>query len=128
DPVGRPIDVVKEVAPREGRAVRLTLDHTIQSNAEQVLRQTLAKSGAKDATAIVLDPHSGAILAMAVEPGYDANRYASVWPVLQANRAVVDTYEPGSTFQRVTGAGGLAGGGVPPGATCWSPYAHRRAG
>jgi cell division protein FtsI (penicillin-binding protein 3) len=122
DPVGRPIDVVKEVAPREGRAVRLTLDHTIQANAEQVLRQTLATSHAKDATAIVLDPHTGAILAMAVEPGYDANRYASVWPVLQANRAVVDTYEPGSTFKLVTVAGALSEGIVRPGTTFTLPY------
>jgi cell division protein FtsI (penicillin-binding protein 3) len=122
DPIGRPIDVVKEIAPREGRAARLTLDHTIQSNAEQVLRQTVASSGAKDATAIVLDPHTGAILAMAVEPGYDANRYASVWPVLQANRAVVDTYEPGSTFKLVTVAGALSEGIVRPGTTFTLPY------
>src|SRR5439155_5182285 len=97
DPLGRTIDVVRETAPREGRAVTLTLDHTIQANAEQVLRQTLADSKAKSATAIVLDPRTGAVLAMAVEPGYDANGFASVPVALQSNRAVVDTYEPGST-------------------------------
>ena len=122
DPVGRPIDVVKEVAPREGRATRLTLDHTIQANAEQVLRQTLAQSGAKAATAIVLDPHTGAILAMAVEPGYDANRFAGVPVGLEANRAVVDTYEPGSTFKLVTVAGALSEGIVHPSTTFTLPY------
>ena len=114
DPLGRAIDVVREVAPREGRDVRLSLDHTIQANAEEVLRQTVATSKAKSATAIVLDPRTGAVLAMAVEPGYDANAYADVPAALQANRAVVDTYEPGSTFKLVTVAGALSEGLVTP--------------
>jgi cell division protein FtsI (penicillin-binding protein 3) len=114
DPFGRAIDVVAEKAPREGRDVRLTLDHTIQSNAEQVLRQTVAGSHAKSATAIVLDPRTGDVLAMAVEPGYDANRFAKVPVGLQTNRAVVDTYEPGSTFKLVTVAGALSEGIVSP--------------
>ena len=108
DPLGRAIDVVHEIAPHEGHDVRLTLDHTIQANAEEVLRQTVATSKAKSATAIVLDPRTGAVLAMAVEPGYDANAYADVPAALQANRAVVDTYEPGSTFKLVTVAGALS--------------------
>ena len=45
----------------------------MQANAEQVLEQTVGQWHAKSATAIVLDPHSGAILAMAQEPGYNAN-------------------------------------------------------
>jgi cell division protein FtsI (penicillin-binding protein 3) len=114
DPFGRAIDVVAEKAPREGRDVRLTLDHTIQSNAEQVLRQTVADAHAKSATAIVLDPRTGGVLAMAVEPGYDANRFANVPVGLQTNRAVVDTYEPGSTFKLVTVAGALSEGIVSP--------------
>jgi cell division protein FtsI (penicillin-binding protein 3) len=114
DPFGRAIDVVKDTAPREGRDVRLTLDHIVQSNAEQVLRQTVADSGAKSATAIVLDPRTGDVLAMAVEPGYDANRFANVPVGLQTNRAVVDTYEPGSTFKLVTVAGALSEGIVSP--------------
>ena len=122
DPLGRAIDVVKETAPREGRAVQLTLDHTIQSNAEQVLRQTVADSHAKSATAIVLDPRTGAILAMAVEPGYDANKFAEVPVGLQTNRAVVDTYEPGSTFKLVTVAGVLSEGLVSPSTAYTLPY------
>jgi cell division protein FtsI (penicillin-binding protein 3) len=51
---------------------------------------------------------------MAVEPGYDANSFASVPVPLQANRAVVDTYEPGSTFKLVTVAGALSEGVVSP--------------
>src|SRR5207253_11099266 len=100
----------------------LTLDHTIQANVEQVLRQTVAQEHAKDATAIVLDPRTGALLAMAVEPGYDANRYALAPRDLQRNRAVTDTYEPGSTFKLVTVAGALSTGLVTPQETFTLPY------
>jgi cell division protein FtsI/penicillin-binding protein 2 len=117
DPFGRPIDVVDDVTERPGRDVYLTLDHVIQANAEQVLRATVAHYGAKDATAIVLDPRTGAILAMAVEPGFDANRFGAAPRVYQRNRAVTDMYEPGSTFKLVTVAGALSEGIVNPGTT-----------
>src|SRR5919198_2490886 len=108
DPFGRPIDVVERMSERPGRDVYLTLDHTIQANAEQVLRETIAKWHAKAASAIVLDPSTGDILAMAVAPGYDANRFGSAPQELQRNRGVTDTYEPGSTFKLVTVAGALS--------------------
>jgi len=108
DPLGRTIDVVSSEPAREGRDVFLTIDHTIQANAESVLQRTVKQWGAKAATAIVLDPHSGAVLAMAVAPGYDANRYPSVPPAVQRNRGVTDTYEPGSTFKLVTVAAALS--------------------
>src|SRR5207245_9616420 len=56
DPFGRPIAIQNIVPAKEGKAAFLTLDHTIQANAEQVLRATVAHWHAKDATAIVLDP------------------------------------------------------------------------
>jgi cell division protein FtsI (penicillin-binding protein 3) len=108
DPAGRVIDVVDDRPEVQGRDVTLTLDHTIQANAEEVLRQTVRKWQAKSATAIVLDPRTGAILAMAVQPGYDANRFPSAPVDLQRNRAVTDTYEPGSTFKVVTVAAALS--------------------
>ncbi len=56
-----------------------------------------------DATAIVLDPRTGGVLAMAMEPGYDANRFpAAEAKGLQANHAVTDVFEPGSVFKVVT--------------------------
>jgi cell division protein FtsI/penicillin-binding protein 2 len=122
DPFGRAIDVVSERAPREGRNVYVTLDHTIQYTVEQVLRDTVSHWHAKDATAIVLDPRTGALLAMAVEPGYDANRYPQAWPALQRNRAVTDTYEPGSTFKLITVAGVLSDGLVTPDTAFTLPY------
>jgi cell division protein FtsI/penicillin-binding protein 2 len=117
DPFGRPIDVEDDVTERPGRDVYLTLDHAIQANAEQVLRSTVAQYHAKDATAIVLDPRTGAVLAMAVEPGFDANRFGAAPDGSQRNRAVTDMYEPGSTFKLVTVAGALSEGIVNPGTT-----------
>jgi cell division protein FtsI/penicillin-binding protein 2 len=125
DPAGRTIDVVDQVAERHGRDAFLTIDHTIQANAEQVLRQTKAKWHAKAATAIVLDANTGGVLAMAVEPSYDANRFSAVSPGVQKNRAVTDTYEPGSTFKLVTVAGALSERLVTPNSTFTLPYSIR---
>src|SRR5438067_3633732 len=108
DPFGRAIDVISSTPERDGRDVFLTLDHTIQAQAKSVLRATVAKWHAKDATAIVLDPTTGGVLAMAVVPSYDANRYPSVSHAAQRNRAVTDVYEPGSTFKLVTVAAAIS--------------------
>src|SRR5207237_5591129 len=110
DPFGRAIDVISSTPERDGRDVFLTLDHTIQAQAESVLRATVAKWHAKDATAIVLDPTTGGVLAMAVVPSYDANGYPSVSHAAQRNRAVTDVYEPGSTFKLVTVAAAISEG------------------
>jgi cell division protein FtsI/penicillin-binding protein 2 len=122
DPFGRAIDVISSTAEREGSDVFTTIDHTIQANAEAVLRETVAHWGAKGATAVVLDPRTGAVLAMAQAPGFDANKANVVPFAVQRNRAVTDTYEPGSTFKLVTIAGALSGGLVEPGTTFRLPY------
>ena len=93
---------------RPGKAVFLTIDHKIQANAEQVLRDTVKKWGAKSATAIVLDPKTGAVLAMAEAPSYDANKFPTVAAKFQRNHAVSDFFEPGSVFKVVTIAGALS--------------------
>jgi cell division protein FtsI/penicillin-binding protein 2 len=108
DPAGRVIDVHQQRPERPGQDVYLTLDHSIQANAEEVLRQTVEKWHAKSASAVVLDPRTGAVLAMAVQPGYNANRYPSAPRDLQRNRTVTDTYEPGSTFKLITVAAALS--------------------
>ena len=122
DPSGQALDVIDARAERDGSDVWLTLDHTIQANAEAVLRQTVLDWHAKDATAIVLDPRTGAVLAMAVAPGYDANGFPTVPRDLQRNRAVTDTYEPGSTFKLVTVAGALSDRLVSPMTKFTLPY------
>ena len=126
DPLGHVISIENEKPAREGRNVFLTLDHTIQANAEQVLKQTVAKWKAKDATAIVLDPHTGGVLAMAMEPGYDANAFpAAAAKGLQSNHAVTDVYEPGSVFKIVTIAGALSDHLVTPQTSFVLPYSIR---
>jgi cell division protein FtsI/penicillin-binding protein 2 len=117
DPFGRTIDVVSSTPEQPGRDVFLTLDHTLQAKVESVLRETLAKWHASDGTAIVLDPRTGGVLAMASAPGFDANAYPSVPSSLQRNRAVTDTYEPGSTFKVVTYAAALTDHVVTPNTT-----------
>jgi cell division protein FtsI (penicillin-binding protein 3) len=125
DPAGRPIEIQNVVPARDGKAAFLTLDHTIQTNAEQVLRATVAQFHAKDATAIVLDPMTGGVLAMAMEPGYDANKFASAAIPLQRNHAVTDFFEPGSVFKVVTIAGALSEGLVTPRTKFTLPYSIR---
>jgi cell division protein FtsI/penicillin-binding protein 2 len=122
DASGQAIDTVVSQTVRDGRDVYLTLDHTIQANAQAVLRDTVLRWHAKSATAIVLDPTTGAVRAMAIAPGFDANVYPQVWRVLQRNRAVTDTYEPGSTFKLVTVAGALSEGLVNPNTRFTLPY------
>ncbi len=122
DASGQAIDTVVSHPERDGSDVYLTLDHTIQANAQAVLRETVAKWHAKSATAIVLDPATGAVRAMATAPGFDANTYPQVWRVLQRNRAVTDTYEPGSTFKLVTVAGALSERLVSPSTQFTLPY------
>jgi cell division protein FtsI (penicillin-binding protein 3) len=120
DPFGRAISIAHTVAAKPGKAVFLTLDHTIQANAEQVLRQTITQWGAKHATAIVLDPKTGGILAMAEAPTHDAN--ASATKGLQTNHAVTDVFEPGSVFKVVTIAGALSEKLVTPQTRFTLPY------
>jgi cell division protein FtsI/penicillin-binding protein 2 len=122
DPSGQVIDVQGERPEVPGRDVYLTLDHSIQANAEEVLRETVRKWNAKSASAIVLDPRTGAILAMAVQPGYDANRFTSAPVDLQRNRTVTDTYEPGSTYKLITVAGALSDRIVQPTTRFTLPY------
>jgi cell division protein FtsI (penicillin-binding protein 3) len=117
DPSGRVLDVVATRPEAPGRNVRLTIDHQIQANAEDILSETVRQYGARAASAIVMDPYSGAVLAMAVAPGFNANRFAKTRADRRRNRAVTDTYEPGSTFKLVTIAAALEEGVVSPGST-----------
>jgi cell division protein FtsI (penicillin-binding protein 3) len=122
DPSGRAIQVLSSKAAEPGHDVYLTLDHTLQANAEAVLHATVERWRAKAASAVVLDPRTGGILALAVERGYDANRFPDVSRDLQRNRAVTDTYEPGSTFKVVTVSAALSERLVNPRTAFTLPY------
>jgi cell division protein FtsI (penicillin-binding protein 3) len=109
DALGQAVNTIQQRPARDGRDVFLTLDSHIQANAEQVLENTVREWHAKDATAIVIDPKTGAILAMAQEPGYNANAYpAATTRDLTADHAVTDVFEPGSVFKVVTIGGALS--------------------
>jgi cell division protein FtsI (penicillin-binding protein 3) len=114
DPFGRALDVVETKAETPGRSVRLTIDREIQANAEEILQDTVRRWGARAATAVVMDPHTGEIFAMATAPRFNANRFPTTRADRRRNRAVTDTYEPGSTFKLVTIAAGLQEGVITP--------------
>jgi cell division protein FtsI (penicillin-binding protein 3) len=122
DPFGRTLEVVDSKPGTDGNNVYLTLDHSIQGQVERILAETRARWAAKSASAIVMDPRTGGILAVANDPGYDANKFPDVPPDRQRNRAVTDTYEPGSTFKIVTISGALQTGLVTPSTKFTLPY------
>jgi cell division protein FtsI (penicillin-binding protein 3) len=97
-----------------GQDVRLTLDANIQDRAEEVLAEIGEQRQPKGATAIVMDPRDGAILALANWPQVDANNPGDAPDYARQNRAIGVNYEPGSTFKPFTVAGALEDGKVTP--------------
>jgi cell division protein FtsI/penicillin-binding protein 2 len=114
DALGQPISLrdVKEARP--GRDLRLTLDAAIQDKVEAVLQQVGQKFSPRGATALVMDPRTGAVLAMANWPRVDADNLSGAPAYARQNRAIGSTYEPGSTFKAFTIAGALMDGKVTP--------------
>jgi cell division protein FtsI/penicillin-binding protein 2 len=95
----------ERVEPLDGKNVVLTIDSEIQQRVEEALSAAYVKYKAKGAMAIVLDPNTGEILAMANLPGFDLNKRSedlSKHPDAEANRCIVNIYEPGSTFKPIT--------------------------
>jgi cell division protein FtsI (penicillin-binding protein 3) len=90
-----------EIAAKPGQTVVLTIDQTIQYQAEQALQTAVHQSRAKSGTVIVLDPRSGEILALANAPTFDPNRVSDAKPETRSNWALQNIYEPGSTFKVV---------------------------
>jgi len=111
DPAGHTLRTVSDTQPIAGESVQLTLDEDIQYTAEDVLEQTVRSSSAKAATAIVMDPRTGEILAMVNVPIVKDNAFGRK-PANDSNRCVTDVYEPGSIFKLVTISGALADGTV----------------
>ena len=97
---------------QEGAALTVSLDSGIQFAAERELETTLQDLDARSGSAVVLDPWTGEILAMASAPGFDPNDYGRFPAETRRNRAIADAYEPGSTFKIVTGSVALDRGVV----------------
>ncbi|HZH35069.1 MAG TPA: penicillin-binding protein 2 [Pyrinomonadaceae bacterium] len=113
DGKGRVLEM-SETINQSPRNVRLTIDYAIQYRAEQALAAGIEAAKAKAGTAVVLDPRTGEILAMATLPSFDPNKPGDVSQELLSNRAVQSLYEPGSTFKLVTYASALEEGLVRP--------------
>lgn len=96
-----------EQVPAPGHALTLTIDEVIQYIAEKELEEAMNHTRAKAGTVIVMEPQTGAILAMAVSPRFDPNAVAALTPDRWRNRALTDTYEPGSTMKIVVAAAAL---------------------
>lgn len=97
-----------------GRDLTLTLDATLQHIVERELARTVEQHGARSGSAVVLDPWTGGVLAMASVPAFDPNQIQRSDKEHRRNRVVQDAYEPGSTFKLVTAAAALAANAVDP--------------
>jgi cell division protein FtsI (penicillin-binding protein 3) len=107
DALGQPISLRDVRASRPGHDIRLTIDAAIQDKVEAVLQQVGQKFTPRGATALVMDPRTGAILAMANWPRVDADNLGGAPAYARQNRAIGSTYEPGSTFKGFTVTGAL---------------------
>jgi cell division protein FtsI/penicillin-binding protein 2 len=114
DAMGQPIEMRDTKPVRPGHNVRLTLDANIQDRAENVLNDVGSKWKPLGATAIVMEPNTGAILALANWPRVNANALEDAPDYARKNRAIGAIYEPGSTFKAFTVAGALEDGKVTP--------------
>ena len=115
DQFGRPIPfgqqrIVKPAKP--GLSLQLTIDSYLQYVTEAALEKQVKTYHARSGTAIVMDPYTGEVLAMANLPHFDPNAYWKSSPDAYRNRAVQDAYEPGSTFKLVTAAAAIESGKV----------------
>ncbi len=110
DEFGRPIPFGSErvVTPAQpGLNLELTIDPYLEFVAERALANQVTAYHALDGSAIVMDPRSGEILAMANLPNFDPNRFWRYADSARHDRAVMDAYEPGSTYKLVTAAAAL---------------------
>jgi cell division protein FtsI (penicillin-binding protein 3) len=96
-----------ERPPTSGSTVELTIDEYLQHVAERELHAGVIENRAAGGTAIIMNPHTGEILAMANEPTFNPNDYRDSQEIERRNRAVQDLYEPGSTFKVVTASAAI---------------------
>ncbi len=96
-----------ERPPTAGATLELTIDHYLQYVAERELRAAVAANGAAGGTVLIMDPHTGELLALANEPTFNPNAFMQYSEDRRRNRATQDVYEPGSTFKMVTASAAL---------------------
>ncbi len=96
-----------EQTPAPGHSLVLTIDEVIQYITEKELEEAVGRTRAKSGTMIVMEPSTGAILALAVSPRFDPNSVKAIGPDRWRNRALTDAYEPGSTMKAVVAAAAI---------------------
>jgi cell division protein FtsI (penicillin-binding protein 3) len=109
-----PTGLASEVEPVPGDTVRLTLDRDLQWKTQQVLAAQVQSTGAESGTAVIMDPRTGDVLALASVPTFDANDPGRSPAADRGNRALLDVFEPGSTSKVITIAAALEEGTVRP--------------
>ena len=115
DRLGRVVEGVgAEVPPVDGRDMQLSIDSKVQFFAYQKLRDTVAEHKAKAGSVVVLDAHTGEVLALANYPSYDPGSRGRLTGEQLRNRAITDTFEPGSTMKPITIGLALNSGRVRP--------------
>lgn len=112
-----PISVQRFVPSLAGKDIVLTIDSTMQWIAEEELRNGLKEYKAERGTIIVMDPHTGEILAMASEPSYDPNQFGTTEVKRFLDPAISEQYEPGSVFKVITMGAALDTGVITPSTT-----------
>jgi cell division protein FtsI/penicillin-binding protein 2 len=121
DALGRPLRMETVDPPSVGEDVQTTIDAAIQGKTEEALSEAAQHYQAKGATAIVMNPNTGEILAMANWPGYDPSDLQNATSDELENRATGFTYEPGSTFKAFTVAAALSDKVVTPQTSFYLP-------
>ncbi len=117
DALGRPVMFAALGQDPKRRDLHITLDRNIQYVAEKELEEAVEAHRAKSGTVVVMDADSGEILALAVRPSYNLNVFHKVPADVRRNRAVADTFEPGSTFKVFLAASAIELGLTGPGET-----------
>jgi cell division protein FtsI (penicillin-binding protein 3) len=119
---------INEQAPVAGTSVETTIDSSIQWAAQQAIDAQVSASKAESGTVVVMDPRSGAVLAMATSPSYDQTNLAAANPADLGNRAVSEVYEPGSVAKVITMAAAIQQGVASPTTRVVVPGAIERGG
>jgi len=120
DALGQPILLgeFEEQKAGDGRDLILHLDRAVQFIVEEKLQMGIKEYAAKSGSVVIMEPKSGAVLAMASWPGYDPKNYSGYDQELYKNPLVADTFEPGSVFKLVIMAAALNEGAVTPETKC----------
>ena len=121
DALGEPVSMIETKRSQPGDDLTLTLDASIQERTEAVLADVGQTYTPQGATAVVMDPRTGELLALANWPRVDANNVDGAPAYARRNRALQDNYEPGSTFKAFTVSGALEEKLVEPGTTIQVP-------